>query len=34
MSIDTIPQLYIGDHLLKPDLFVYDFKMTEILFIS
>ncbi|WP_074409938.1 helix-turn-helix domain-containing protein [Aquimarina megaterium] len=29
MPIDNIPELYINTPKLKPDLFVYDFKMTE-----
>lgn len=29
MPIDNIPELYINNPKLKPDLFVYDFKMTE-----
>ncbi|PKV51658.1 AraC-like DNA-binding protein [Aquimarina sp. MAR_2010_214] len=29
MPIDNIPELYINNPKLKPELFVYDFKMTE-----
>lgn len=29
MSIDNIPQIYIGNKTKNPDLFVYDFKMTD-----
>ncbi len=29
MSIDIIPQIYIGNKITNPDLFVYDFKMTD-----
>ncbi len=29
MPIDNIPELYINNPKLKPDLFVYDFKMTK-----
>lgn len=29
MSIDNIPEIYIKNKIEKPDLFVYDFKMTN-----
>ena len=29
MPIQNIPEIFIADPLLLPDLFVYDFKMTD-----
>lgn len=29
MSIEKIPEIYLGDTKKSPDLFVYDFKITD-----